>query len=61
MPRLLTVGEIHVLKPVFRNTLNYHRIHCDINKANIGGKANSITPAGMPYMSRDCYSNGYPQ
>ena len=59
MPRLLTVGEIHLLRPVFKNTINYHRIRCDINKANIGGEGNSITPAGHPYMSRNHYCEDF--
>jgi hypothetical protein len=59
MPRLLTVHEIRLLKPVFTNTLNYHSISCDINQANIGGEGNSITPAGIPYISRLFYCEDF--
>jgi hypothetical protein len=59
MARLLTPGEKHLLKPVFQNTLNYHSISCDSNKANIGGEGNSITPAGMPYMSQKFYCEDF--
>jgi len=59
MSRFLTLGEVHLLGPVFGNTLNYRRIRCDINKADVGGKGNSITPAGIAYMSRNYYCGDF--
>lgn len=55
MARHLTGEEIHILEPVFKDTLKYHSISCTINKLNIGGVGNSITPAGIPYFSKLIY------
>ena len=55
MARHLTTLEIQMLKPVFQNTLRYDSIVCEINEANIGGAANSITPAGVAHFSKFVY------
>ena len=59
MKRSLSTGEIAVLRPIFKSSLAYDRIRCDINKANVGGPANSITPAGIAYFSSHIYNNDF--
>lgn len=59
MARHLTNTEILLLKPVFKNTLEYGAIRCDINTADIGGVGNSITPAGTTYFSKLHYCSDF--
>jgi len=59
MARLLTIDEIEILKPVFKNTLRYGAINCDVNKYDLGGEENSITPAGRAYFSRKIYCDDF--
>lgn len=57
--RILTVDEIKLLSPVFKNALNYHWIQCTINTLDMGGEYNSITPAGVIYFSRHIYCDDF--
>jgi hypothetical protein len=59
MARGLTNTEIKLLLPVYRNTLRYGAIQCDVNTMNIGGKSNSITPGGVAYFSSDIYCEDF--
>jgi hypothetical protein len=56
MRRNLTNSEIALVKPIFKNTLPYYVIKCDVNRGDVGGAGNSITPAGVAYFSRQIYS-----
>jgi hypothetical protein len=59
MTRHLTAGERQILQPIFKDALRYHTVRCDINKANVGGRGNSITPAGTAYFSQDIYCEDF--
>ena len=59
MSRNLTPGEIAVLQPIFKSTLRYANIVCDINKADVGGPGNSITPSGAAYFSKFIYKSDF--
>lgn len=59
MPRFLTSGEIQLLKPVFRATLRYGSIVCDVNKDDIGGPGNSIAVSGVAHFSRFAYCEDF--
>ena len=59
MARHLTTGEIGLIQPVFKDTLRYESIRCDINKANIGGVKNSLTPAGTAHFSKLIYCEDF--
>jgi hypothetical protein len=57
--RNLTNGEIAIIKPIFKNTLLYNSIKCDINHLNLGGVDNSIAPTSVVYFSRNWYKNDF--
>ncbi len=59
MKRRLTSSEAEFLYPIFRSTLPYRRIVCDINSGNVGGQRNSITPTGNPFFSVHVYCNDF--
>jgi hypothetical protein len=59
MARHLTTREVGLIQPIFHDTLRYTTIKCDINTANIGGKENSLTPAGTAYFSRLLYCEDF--
>lgn len=59
MRRPLTTLEVHLLKPVFKDTLRYGAIVCSINELGIGGPGNSITPAGIPLFSKLVYCDDF--
>jgi hypothetical protein len=61
MARGITTGEYLLIKDVFKDTLRYPAIRCDQNKANIGGKENSLTPAGVIYFSTKQYCEDFSQ
>src|SRR5216110_3697124 len=55
MARRLTPSEIQFLRPIYKNTLRYESIKIDENTRDVGGKSNSITPAGVPHFSTEKY------
>lgn len=60
MARHLTKDEIErILGPIFRYSLRYHSIRCDINTGNVGGVSNSITPAGVAHFSKLVYCEDF--
>ena len=59
MMRSLSTGEIALIRPLFKSSLAYHRVRCDINTANVGGAGNSITPAGVAHFSSYIYNNDF--
>jgi hypothetical protein len=59
MEHKLTVGEKALLSPIFGFMIPYNKIVCKVNSANVGGRANSITPSGTPYFSSNCYCNDF--
>ena len=61
MARGITTGEYLLIKDVFKETVRYDAIRCDQNKANIGGKGNSLTPAGVIYFSTLWYCKDFSQ
>jgi len=52
LERPLTSGERVMLFNIFGWSIPYDDMTVDINDSDDGGVGNSITPAGVPYMSR---------
>lgn len=59
MGRRLTRPEVNLLSTVFKTTLPYGEIECNINSSNIGGIDNSITPTGDPFFSVHFYTSDF--
>jgi len=59
MDRYLTSSEKEMLRQIFKNTLPYDKIVCRINRHNVGGTYNSITPAGIPYFSTSIFCGDF--
>ena len=59
MSRRITDGEDKMLRRIFREMLPYDRLTVEVNKRDLGGKANSITPSGVTYMSQLIYVDDF--
>ena len=59
MSRSLTFGEVALLRGLFREMLPYDRLKIKVNTYRWGGRCNSVTPSGVPYMSQTIYVNDF--
>lgn len=57
--RRITDGEDTLLRSEFGEMLPYGKLYVSKNLPRRGGKTNSITPYGIPYMSPEIYSDDY--
>jgi hypothetical protein len=57
--RSLTIGEKNLLRDMFLDVIPFETQKIDTNDREIGGRGNSITPFGKPYISKDIWSLDY--
>jgi hypothetical protein len=57
--RLLTMGEVAMLRPIFGATLPYPTQLLDTNDGNSGGADNSITSFDIPHMLNQSWTTDF--